>query len=499
MRCLTLADELQRCGIDAVFVCRKFDGDLISFIGKRGYTVVALEQPVAPNVGLTSMDPPHAQWLEVSWQHDAEETIQLLKQKCIDIDLVIVDHYALDYRWHRFFRQYTKKLMVIDDLADRRLDCDLLLDQTYGREECDYLELVPDGCKLLLGTKYCLLRPQFVQKRREAIERRAMKSGIHRILVCMGGSDPDNVSSVVLAGLEKVYWQNIVEIDVVLGRSAPYLAEVKEKASRSALDIQVHSDVENMAELILEADLGIGAGGTTSWERCCLGLPTFTLITAANQQRVVEGLCTAGATMSSSQISSDMISAGVKKMISDDDVYQKFATHSFAVTDGKGGEKVVRTMVENMSRIILRTVLPGDCEQIFKWQTTPGIRKFCRNPNVPTKQEHERWFYAGLQDTNRELIIVKFNGEPVGLLRLDTVESDDNTFEVSVLIAQEWQGKGIALDSLLQLRCLRTEEIFLAEILEGNTASIRLFISAGFKKVDERWYENIPKGDREAR
>ena len=187
MRCLTLADALQGRGVDVVFVCREFTGHCIPLIQDRGYGAYVLEKPSSSLSLIDDGEPDHALWLEVSWQQDAEETLSILKRADVTIDSLVIDHYALDFRWHQFFRQHTQKIMVIDDLEDRKHDCDVLLDQTYGRSGSDYQGLVPEGSRVLLGANYALLRPQFVKKRQKSIDRRGGTSNIRRILVSMGG------------------------------------------------------------------------------------------------------------------------------------------------------------------------------------------------------------------------------------------------------------------------------------------------------------------------
>ena len=491
MRCLALADELKRNDVHVLFVCRNQPGNLISLIRSKGYEVCSLPEPDLSGIEDSGADPPYANWLGVTWRQDAEETIQVLT-KYDKYNLLIVDHYALDHNWLASVRPYFANILVIDDLADRRLDCDVLLDQTFGRRVDDYQHLMPKYCKALLGARYALLRPQFAMRRQEAIIRRAGQScTCDRILVSMGGMDPDDLTSFVLHGLEKIPWLNSVAVDVILGSNAPNIEEVKKNASRSKLSVSVHSGIDDMAEFMLKADLAVGAGGTTAWERCCLGLPTLMVITADNQKFLVKSLTSVGAAVNlgeSSQLTAESFAEAVDSLFRQEGRYKKMVTAAFAICDGLGAERVAREIAKQPSRVYLRTATEQDCKLVFTWQSNPDMRKFCRNPKVPSWQEHQSWFYRSIKDGERELFIVESGDNSVGVLRLDRLQEKSDIFEVSILIGPEWQGLGVGLEALRYLRKFRPEVDFIAEVLGANIASKRLFIAAGFTPLDETWF-----------
>ena len=200
-------------------------------------------------------------------------------------DLLVIDHYDLDITYEQYFRTYAKKILVIDDLANRNHDCDILLDQTYGRNAKDYQDLVPENCKILTGSDYVLLRKAFIEMRPKALEKRRKTKEIKRILISMGGSDPQNHTLQALEMIKETGFKG--EIDIVLG--------FKEKSKTAILDFlkgtpnfyRVHVN-PNIAQLMYEADLCIGASGSSVWERCCLGLPQVVRQTAKNQSEILE-------------------------------------------------------------------------------------------------------------------------------------------------------------------------------------------------------------------
>ena len=175
--------------------------------------------------------------------------------------------------------------MVIDDLADRSHDCDLLLDQTLGRSEERYSSQVPGHCVVLVGSKYALLRPEFFQWRDYSLKRRA-RPNLERLLISMGGVDKTNATCQVLRALQDSSLPVDCRIAVVMGERALGLKEVRELAEKMKWPTEVKMNARNMAQLMANSDLAIGAAGGTSWERCCLGLPTIMVVLAANQRDI---------------------------------------------------------------------------------------------------------------------------------------------------------------------------------------------------------------------
>ena len=274
MRCLTLALKLKESGSNVIFICRKFEGNLIDKIRVKGFDVFELKH----NIIKKESD---LLWLGVTQKEDADECERLIKN--IKIDWLIVDHYGIDQDWQKILKYKYSKLMVIDDLSNRIHQCDLLLDQTFGREKKDYNGLVPDFCELLLGSNYSLLRPEFADWRKYSLDRR-QEFSLRKLFINMGGVDPDNFTEKVLLALEKCNLPISLEIIVVMGRSSPHLDKVIAISNTFPYELAIQVDPLNMAEIMANCDLAIGASGSTSLERACLGLPTIQLVIAQNQE-----------------------------------------------------------------------------------------------------------------------------------------------------------------------------------------------------------------------
>lgn len=289
MRCFTLADMLREKGVEVSFVCRELPGNLGWLVREKGYSLFLLpfdgQEPASGDVPSD-----YARWLGTDWATDANQTLTALPDEA-EIDWLIVDHYALDEKWEKSLRWRVGHIMVIDDLANRWHDCDLLLDQNfYENAQVRYEGLVPSHCRKLLGPRYALLRPEFLEARQKMPER---SGSVDRILVFFGGVDVTNETTKALQAIRSV-GRSDVAVDVIVGSSNPHKAQI-ETASRSMPNVTLHYQVPNMAQLMVEADLAIGAGGTTTWERCFLGLPTMTIIVADNQREMIEALAGRGA------------------------------------------------------------------------------------------------------------------------------------------------------------------------------------------------------------
>ena len=350
MRCLTLADALAARGADCQFLCRAHEGNLIEFIRGKGYVAHALPiaqeasaGPVAPSPSASSPDLAHSHWLGATQTQDAEACAPVLA--ALRPDWLIVDHYALDARWELALAPHYGKLMAIDDLADRPHACDLLLDQTFGREPADYLPLVPADCRLLCGSEYALLRPEFAALRPYSLQRRAQPA-LRELLITMGGVDKHNATGQVLQALRSCPLPADCRITVVMGATAPCLDAVRQQAQDLPWPVRVLVGVSDMAQLMADSDLAIGAAGATSWERCCLGVPTIMLVLAENQRTVARGLEQLGAVklINLARGAPARLRAMLAPLIANTEQLLRMSECGASIVDGSGVNAVMRQM-----------------------------------------------------------------------------------------------------------------------------------------------------------
>lgn len=342
MRCLTLADALTAQGTDCQFICREHQGNLIEQIRHKGYCTHAL--PVVADAGLSASDTPqpaHAAWLGSSQEQDATDCALILAE--VKPDWLIVDHYALDARWEQALKPCYRQLMVIDDLADRPHACDVLLDQTFGRDAEDYRAWVPAGCRLLCGSQFALLRPEFAALRPYSLERRT-RPQLRQLLITMGGVDKDNATGQVLEALRACPLPAECQIKVVMGTTAPWLSEVNKQALTMPWPTNAMVGVSDMARLMADSDLAIGAAGATSWERCCLGLPTIMVVQAQNQHKVAHGLELAGAVqvVYDPQEIPDRLPILLSCLLSSPTLQREMCEAAARIADGRGVATVIQ-------------------------------------------------------------------------------------------------------------------------------------------------------------
>jgi UDP-2,4-diacetamido-2,4,6-trideoxy-beta-L-altropyranose hydrolase len=266
MRCLTLARALRDQGTTVEFVSRLLDGNLCDFIESCGFAMHRLSGAMAAD-----------------WKRDADETRHAVNAVQ---DWLVVDHYGLDADWERQMRGCAKRILVIDDLANRRHDCEILLDQNYyPRPQDRYDGKVPPSCQLLLGPQYVLLAPQF---EKEASSPRSRDGKLRRVLVFFGGSDPTRETGKALDAIEILAWSD-VNFDVVVGAGNPQ-KELIESRCAELSNTAYYCQTQDMARLCSLADVALGAGGSANWERFKLGLPSIVVVTAENQRETVEAL-----------------------------------------------------------------------------------------------------------------------------------------------------------------------------------------------------------------
>jgi UDP-2,4-diacetamido-2,4,6-trideoxy-beta-L-altropyranose hydrolase len=289
MRCLTLADYLRNAGASVTFVSREHPGHLCDLVETRGYQVIRFpaSEPKTLSVGKDD----YAAWLAVPWQLDAEQTSAAIRTLGLTPDWLVVDHYGLDGQWELGLRALVGKIMVIDDLANRPHDCDLLLDQNFYLDlESRYDTFVSSRCRKLLGPGYVLLRPEFLCARRNL---RPRDGRVKRVFVFYGGCDATGETAKTLRAILKLRPEG-VHFDVILGASNPDVHPIQQMVAEwDALHCYIH--VTRMAEMMSRADLALGGGGVTTWERCFLGLPSMVIEVADNQRVTLQALTHEGA------------------------------------------------------------------------------------------------------------------------------------------------------------------------------------------------------------
>ena len=268
IRCLALADTLKK-SFKINFICTNLNGNLISQICKKKFEVFRF----------------NTKSQRINVKKDAEKTISIIKKHRNKKSLLILDSYILSQEWENRVRPYVKRLIVIDDLMDRKHSCDLIIDQNlHTQMNSLYNKSVLKNCVKLLGPDYAILRNQFIAQRKYA---RIRSLPIKNILVSFGGTDNENHTLHALTSLKKL--NSDVNVNVVTG-TANIGKKIIKNFCKKNFNYNYFEQVENMAKLMKIADLCIGSSGTTTWERCCLGLPAIVTVASNDQKDIASAV-----------------------------------------------------------------------------------------------------------------------------------------------------------------------------------------------------------------
>lgn len=498
IRCRTLARKLQSCGADVTFLCRRQSGDLISVLEKE-FSVVSLpEQPLVACNGLEGRDL-YAAWLGCTQEQDASQCLQALaKAGMTSFSWLIADHYGLDATWEKQLLvglsdgDEAPRLLVIDDLADRPHESDVLLDQNFFGEATDrrYQRLVPPQCLQLLGPHYALLGQEYahlhplVQPRTE----------LRRVLVFFGGVDSSNVTVRALKALTDSALADLA-VDVVLGLQSPNRNEVAELVARRP-NTTLHEQLPSLAGLIARADVAIGAGGATTWERACLGLSSLVVAIAGNQLAVSEALDHAGYIQllgDGASVTEEQIRSALLSFIDEPKLGKVFP----ALTDGWGASRLAMAMLGCHGQIHLRQAIDGDEALLLRWANDPRVRinSFSLDPIALVDDPH--WFQKKLENPNHHLLIATTAaGCPIGQIGLDVqaISSSDVDCELKLTLSIDRCAHSHGLVSeMVRLAFISMEQHWGAandaasafQLLSGNKLSNPCFVSVGFNSESE--------------
>lgn len=411
MRCLTLAEALRDRGVTSHFVCRAHPGNLIAKVRSRGFEVSALARE-PDDVRNPVAKPAHAAWLGADWRVDAAATREILQS--FDPDWLVVDHYALDQSWERDVRADCGHLMVIDDLADRAHECDLLLDQTATHGVADYADLMPEGCMVLAGPRFALVRPEFAARRRETVPRQA-PSEYTNLLVMMGGIDRVDATGKVLTALRNCELAPDTHIVVVMGGQAPWLGDIETLAKALPWVCEVKVDVEDVARLLVDCDLAIGAAGGSAWERCVLGVPSIVVVTAQNQEVVARSLERYGAARVINDVL--LIERELPLLLGtlDRGALEAMSRSAASMCDGRGVHRVIDAIVKY--GVTVRSMAERDLDAVLRWRNDPDVRRWMYSSHAISPLEHREWYARAQGDPRRHLLIVEKSGIPVGFVQ----------------------------------------------------------------------------------
>jgi UDP-2,4-diacetamido-2,4,6-trideoxy-beta-L-altropyranose hydrolase len=421
----------------------------------------------------------YGQWLGVTQVEDGAESIASLGDA--QPEWLVVDHYGLDAQWERVLRPHAQQVAVIDDLANRPHECNLLLDQNLCERE-RYIDWVPAECELVLGPRYALLREEYSQHRRVAA--RAVKA-MERVFIFFGGSDPCNLTGIALEALSHPRLRHL-RVDVVVGANNPHFERLRRQAE-ARVGTAVHGPRKHLADLMVAADLAIGAAGTTTWERMCLGLPSIVVSIAENQRPIAESLAQDGLIQyvgTTAEVGVAELIAAVERAADGGQDLSQQSLRGRLMVDGLGAMRVAECMdATKTEELQLRAAGPQDAELFFGWVNDRQVRLQSLNTAAIPWVGHRDWFDAKIKDSRSQLFVLEAKGLPVGQIRFDNIGAEVRiNYSVDALFRGRGWGRRLVALGMRQLS-EQGRVIFRAEVKASNRASRATFVRLGFQEL----------------
>jgi UDP-2,4-diacetamido-2,4,6-trideoxy-beta-L-altropyranose hydrolase len=468
MRCLALAQTWQDIGGRAVFAMAGMTSAIAARLAAESCHIV----PIASAVGSSE---------------DASQTVAIATEQ--KADWIVVDGYQFTAEYQGILKAAGFKLLFLDDYGHAsNYFADMVLNQNVSATEALYASREP-GVRLLLGPRYCLLRREFSVwldwKRKVAPLGR-------RVLVTMGGSDPENLSARVVEGLVRVRLEGLETI-VVMGGSSPH-SELLESADSPGKSISVRRDVTNIADLMAWADVAISSAGTTCWELCLLALPALLTDVAENQTAVAHQLARRKCAIylgGPRDFSAQQLADQLEELLRSTEMRQDLSSRCRELVDGRGAMRVVAAMRADLR---LRAVQESDCRLLWEWANDPEVRAAAFSPEPIPWEQHQTWFARRMRDPECCILIAEdAESRAVGQFRVDWRSDRDG--EVDVSVASQFRGSGyggVLIDLGATSVLAKRGERLHAFVKVENQASRRAFEQAGFANLGEE----IVRGQR---
>ena len=478
LRCLALAEALRSAGAAVRIVLREHDVSFFDRLSESRFEVDLLRRPGSSDVP-TDAAAPHGLWLGVEEAVDAAETTAVLENW--RPDWVVIDHYGITAAWHDHVREALGcRLLAVDDVADRPLAADLILDHNPDADHrLKYARRNDRDAPILGGPRFALLSAAY----RDAAPCQ-WRDEVRSIGVFLGGVDRDNTSAVALASARNAGFDGPIEI--VSTSANPRLAELEAAVAADAR-ASLTLDLPNLAAFFAAHDLQIGAGGGASWERCRMGAPAIVLRCAENQKVVTAALRAADAAVTVDDPSDVHLTEAVAALLANPGLRARIAANALALVDGRGAQRVALAMLGPW--LTVRRAGPADSELVHAWRNHPSVRAVSRNADEIALDAHRAWFAGAIVDPDRSFLIGTIGETPVGVVRYDPVARGE--VEVSIYLDSALQGLGLGSRLLSAgegwLADHRPEvTTVVAEFLGSNDTSRRLFERAGFSGPGNR-------------
>tara|TARA_Y100001968_G_scaffold329947_1_gene380489 strand:+ start:393 stop:2018 length:1626 start_codon:yes stop_codon:yes gene_type:complete len=494
VRCRTIARALKTRGAQVRFICREQDGDWIKRLSEE-FIVIRLPRINSRyNHNDFSGRVLYSQWLGVSEFQDANDCIREIKKNSeLHINWLLVDHYGIGQEWHSLIRKniYTQdnklRIVVLDDLADRTLEADLLIDSSKidFLNQFYYKNLTNKSCNQLIGPYYAPLDSNYSRMHKLIKPRYEL----NRIVIFFGGIDKDNLTSLSINKIRNEHRLNNLHLDVVISQEAPNYGRVKELLSRKQ-NVTLHSDLNSLASLYSGADLAIGAAGTTSLERACVGLPSIIIPIADNQLFLARSLekegCGVLINCKIKESIGDLILETLMNFYENPDLLKLHSELSIQIGDGKGLERIVASIIGPELDVNLRKANQKDKWLYYWWVNDEEVRKQSLNTEIISKEDHSIWFDKAISSPEKIMYVMETSNKmPLGQIRMEKINNFGNQVRINFSLDKIARGYGLSLQ-LIHLGLLEIKNNWgfkftaIAEVKWDNEISCNVFRKAGF-------------------
>lgn len=462
MRCLALAQAWQDVGGRAIFALAEATPAVEARLQSEGCEVARLE-------------------VEVGSSADAAATASLAQGN--GASWVVVDGYEFGADYQSILKSRGLKILFVDDNGHAaHYSADLVLNQNAHASETFYPSR-DASTRLLLGPRYAMLRREFTKWRDW---KREIPTVARKVLVTMGGSDPDNVTERVV---HAILAEPALEATIVVGGSNPHLPRLQTQIAAGRSNVRLAENVTHMPELMVHSDVAISGAGTTSLEMCFLGLPALLVVLADNQRPAAEELGRRGAIVNlgeGTDLGAAVLSLQLASLVNSQELRNTMSARGRELVDGFGAERVVRALRPSALRI--RRATAEDCKLLFELANDPIVRESAFSKAPIPWEDHVRWFHARMRAASCHILIGEADGAVAGQVRIE--EAADQRGVIDISVARGFRGEGLGR----RLIDLAVQEVFAATnlfsidayVLPQNKASQHAFENAGFRRVDEQ-------------
>ena len=467
MRCIGLAQAWQDQGGNVTFLSHCESEALRQRILDEGFNLIPINK-----------SHPHPDDLSSTLKSLSAMSYQLLATSL----WLVLDGYHFTPEYQKAIRDAGIHLLVIDDMNHLpHYHADILLNQNIHAPDLYYQ--CDEDTILLLGTRYVLLRREFLKYRDF---KRQIPDRAKQMLVTMGGADPDNVTLKVIEALNTLNTPGI-EVKIVVGPSNPHLPKLRDAVRHAPCAMHCVENATHMPELMAWSDMAVTAAGSACWELAFMGLPVLIVVLAENQLPVAEKVDAKGVGINmgwNKTVKIDQIVLTLETAMNNKEMRAEMSLRGQNLIDSAGGKRVIKSIM--FGELTLRSMQEEDCALIWKWANDPHVRAVSFSTQPILWEDHVRWFKLKLNDPQCFFFIaVEKNGVPVGQARCD--KKKDETV-ISVSVQHRFRGKNygsmiIKLASQ-EIFYISDNQVIHAYIKQGNEASKVAFIKAGFSYAD---------------